>query len=270
MPPSEDESLQHWISSEQLPSIPRQELKPSEADAFLEYLFSTIARRPERLTQRSGCGVARYLKALAWQAKPGKMQRFLDYLAKVVWGMVFQYAPIETASKPATLEFLERHRPSYLSSIDAAFGLEEVLQYIRDAPPASQSFNPPHLRGPHLSVQGSGNPQRANDLSERICAGYYALRRARIRGARGRIAEVLNRRGLRVRVRRSMVNTWSGYEVYERVKQYEDRQRKRAPQGRRAETAKWRDAMVDHWILSYRLKQAWEKPVEIRPQTEER
>lgn len=254
MPPSKDESLQHRIPSDQQPRIPRQELKPPEADAFLDYLFSAIARRPKRLTLREGCAVARHLKALAWQARPGKMRRFLDYLANVVWGMAFQYAPIETASKLATIEFLQKHRHTYLSSIDAAFRLEEVLQYIRDAPLVSQSFDPPRLLGPSLSVHGGGNPHLADDLSERIYAGYYALRRARIHGARGRIAQALHRQGLRIRVRQSMVNTWSGYEVYERVKQYEERRRNLAQRGRGEETAQWRDAMVDRWILSYRQK----------------
>jgi len=258
MPRSEDESLQHWILSEQLPRTPRQVLEPAEADAFLEYLFSAVARRTKPLALREGCAVAKYLRALAWQAKSAAVQRSLDYLAKVVFGMVFQYASIETASKVATLEFLQKHRSTYLGTIDAAFGLEEVIQYIRDAPPVAQPFEPPHLLGPSLSGHGKGNRFLTDDLSERIYAGYHALRRARIHGSSGRIAEVLNRQGLKVRVRRSMVSTWSSYEVHERVKQYEARHRK-LTQGRPGEEKpKWRDTLVDRWILSYRQKQAWE------------
>ena len=262
MPPSKDESLQHWITSDQLPRIPRQALEPSEADAFLEYLFSEIARRPQRLSVREAYTAARHLQALAWEAKPGKMRDFLGYLAKVVWGMVAQYASIESGDRLATLEFLRKHRSTYLSGIDAVYGLDELMRYIEEAAPVDQRSDPPNLVGPSRSVQGKGNPQLADDLSERIYAGYHALRRARIQGTNRRIAEVLDRQGLRVRARRSIVSTWSSYEVDERVKQYQDRHRKLPGQRGKEETARWRDAIVDRWILAYRQKQAWEKRVE--------
>jgi hypothetical protein len=257
MPRSEDQSWQHWIRSEQLPRCPRQELKASEADAFLEYLFCAVARRPKAISLGEGAGVARHLQALAWEAPPGKIQRFLDYLSQMVWKTVFQVAPIEMAGAEGTLEFLEKHRGTYLGTIDAVFGLEDVLQYIRDAKAVGPWPPPPNLLGPHLSAQGRGNPQLSDDLSERIYAGYHALRRIPIHGASTRIAKVLNGKGLRVRVRRSSISTWSPYEVSARVKQYAQRQR--PPAAGREDVKKWRNGLVDCWILGYRQKEQWAK-----------
>jgi hypothetical protein len=56
IPPSDDDSSEGWISSDRIPRIPRQDLARAEAGAFLEYLFSAIARPPRPLSLRKGAG----------------------------------------------------------------------------------------------------------------------------------------------------------------------------------------------------------------------
>jgi len=68
MPLSDGRAQQGWIHSDQVPRIPPQELEGAEADAFLEWLFSGLARRPRPLSLWKGIAVARYLKLLAWEA----------------------------------------------------------------------------------------------------------------------------------------------------------------------------------------------------------
>ena len=62
----------------------------------------------------------------------------------------------------------------------------------------------------------------SDDLSERICAGYWVLRLAGIHGAREHVAKALNHHGIRTRSRKAGA-AWTGFEVAERVKQYEAR-----------------------------------------------
>lgn len=64
IPPFEKDSPGGWIPGDHLKLSP-QMLAREEAEAFLEWLFSAVARRPERLDLREGAGVARYLRGLA-------------------------------------------------------------------------------------------------------------------------------------------------------------------------------------------------------------
>ncbi len=182
-----------WVSTVQL-ELPDPRLVSSEADGFLEYLFSALARRPRPLALREGARVARYLKALAWETGPRR--RLLERLAELIWGMVLQFAPFEPGGKLEVVRFLERHAGTYLAGCD----LEAALKHVRDsATPMHYGalFQLPHLMSRSRSAQGRGNPHLREDLSERIYVGYHALRRAGVRNVRARIAEALNRQGLR-------------------------------------------------------------------------
>src|SRR5262249_510994 len=98
MPPPERES-EGWISSERLPEIPLQDLSRAEANAFLNYLFSSIGRRPRRIGLRQGASVARYLKCLAWETDPGPRRQLLELMSEVIWGTVFTLGRFSASSK---------------------------------------------------------------------------------------------------------------------------------------------------------------------------
>jgi len=219
MPPFSPDPAKGWISSEAL-KLPAQVLNPSEWNAFLEYVFSMIAMRPKALSLREGAGVARYLKTLAWTLGPGSRRHLLDRLADTIWGTLFECAPLPASDTGRVVDFLREHANTYL----AGFDIEAAVKWVQEfpePPPEASSAHPPHLMSPRLSASGAGNPQLGDDLSERVYAAYHALRRARVHNARGRIACVLNQKGLTTQARGSTPKRWGSYEVYERVKHYE-------------------------------------------------
>jgi hypothetical protein len=229
--------------------LPRQHLEVAEADCFLDYLFSAIARRPARLNVREGIRVARYLRGLAGEASPGPRRALLEWLGSVIWGLTLQFAPAGRGSKEEVLAFLERHAGTYL----AAFDVGALVRDIRESPPPatnSRSPRPPRLLSRRLSAYGDGPAQRRDDLSERIFAAYYGLRRAGVRGARNRIAEALNRRGLGLSGPHVRSPVWGPGEVYERVKQYQ-RSFQRCFKDRQQALA-WREGVIDKWVSSFR------------------
>ena len=83
MPPSSEEA---WIDSSELPRIPRQTLRKDEVNAFLDFLFSDVARKPAEIRLLKGAAVARYLVALAWRLPPGDDRHLLDRLGNMIWG----------------------------------------------------------------------------------------------------------------------------------------------------------------------------------------
>ena len=233
------------------PSNGRADLAADQADAFLNYLFSTVARRPKLLSLREGASVARYLKALTLEMEAGEVRKQLDRLADAIWAMLFQFAPIQASDKPTVIGFLDKHRSTYLAGLDRMFGLENAFQQIRKAPVPSRGdrFPAPLLQSGHQSVYGPGRLHLDDDLTERVYAGYHALRRAGVRNARGRIATVLNRHQLRTRAGGLTSTKWGSDEVYERVKQYDARLKKQAG------TAEPWDSragfVVAKWVSSY-------------------
>lgn len=227
-------------------------LNPAEAEAFLEHVFSAVARRPKPLTLRGGAGVAKYLKALAWEAPPGPVHELLERVSDIIWGTILVHAPIDTAGRQVVLDVLEAHRHTYLSGINHVFDLEGAINYVRQATPPDRPGSlcpPPRLMSYSLATHGAGNPQRGDDLSERIYAAYYALRRARLQDARKRIAAVLNKLGLRLKARPNSVSDWGPYEVYERVKQYEQSQLRRF--GKSLGVQRFRSVIVDLWLFRF-------------------
>ena len=110
-----------------MPRIPAQELEGAESDAFLQWLFSGLARRPRPLSLRKGVAVGRYLKLLAWEAPAGKMRGELAWLSDQVAKMVLDYAPYAAADKDSVVEFLEEHADTYLATIKARLGLDRCF-----------------------------------------------------------------------------------------------------------------------------------------------
>ena len=249
IPPSKPEPTEGWILSDQLPRVPRQDLLPEEAEAFLEYLFSAVARRPRSLRLEDGARVARYLDALAWETEPGAIRQCLERLRDVIWGTLLRFAPFELSGKLEAIQFLERHADTYLAGLK----VEAALKRVRESAPPSRHgalFPSPHLMSRSRSATGMGNPRLMADLSQRIYVGYHALRRAGLRNARRRVAEALNRQGLQTRARGETSREWSGYEVYERVKQCEARWKEE--NAGRKDAVEGRDAVVYAWIDGFR------------------
>ena len=79
-----------WIESSELPRIPPQTLRKDEVNAFLDFLFSDVARKPAEIRLLEGAAVARYLVALAWRLEPGEDRHLLERLGDVIWGTIFQ------------------------------------------------------------------------------------------------------------------------------------------------------------------------------------
>jgi hypothetical protein len=255
MPPSEPKSSDEWIASDQLCKITLQDLLPEEAGRFLKYLFSSIGRRPKRIGLREGAAVARYLKLLAWESAAGPGRQLLERLSQVIWGTVLQFGQFSMSSQQEAAAFLESHAHTYL----AAFDVAAAVKLVRKARPPvgnTQGLPAPNLLSMHSVAQGTPTPQRQDDLSERIYAGYYALRRARIHNARRRIAATLNQLGLMTRARSETWREWGSYEVIERVKQFEARWLRRNPRQDDTVVKKWRDAVVDCWITRFRAHEA--------------
>jgi hypothetical protein len=254
MPPSERESTEGWIASDQMARIPRQDLVPQEAEAFLAYLFTAIGRRPKSVELRKGAAVARYLKWLAWETAPGPQRLLLERLSEVIWGTVLQFGRFSISRRDEAMEFLEEHAGTYL----VAFDVEAAVKQVRDSTaPArhTQGLPPPNLQSRSLSVQGTETPHRKDDVSERIFAAYYALRRAGVRGARGRVAAALNQQGLQTRARGATLRVWGPYEVYERVKQYRDGWKQQNPSSDDFALKRWRDALVNRWLYLFHTEQ---------------
>ena len=87
---------------------------------------------------------------------------------------------------------------TYLAGCDVTVAMDNALANALPALEVSL-FPTPHLMSTKESAQGKGNPHLSDDLSTRICVAYRALRSAGLRHARRRIAEMLNRHGLRTR-----------------------------------------------------------------------
>ena len=254
MPPSDQAG---WIHSDQL-ILPRQPLSKEQAEPFLSYVFGQLARKPRRLKLTETARVARYLKAIAAEL-PGSPQRvMLDRLAEMIWLTFLEVGRIEIGTKPEAIRFLQEHAHTYLSSLDVKGIVEQVDQ--RDEPSRHREFfRPPNLMGEGRSGPGGGPARLQDDLTERIYVAYYALRRASIRNARGRIAAVLNQLGIRTQARSDTAQTWGSPEVIERVHQFEDgivrRERLARFDGveRIKKIARLRNMLVDGWIYEFRF-----------------
>ncbi len=251
MPPSSEEA---WIDSSELPRIPRQTLRKDEVNAFLDFLFSDVARKPAEIRLLEGAAVARYLVTLAWRLPPGDDRHLLDRLGNMIWGTIFQVAPFQISNKHQVITFLKQHAWSYLDSFDVDRAIACVRDNARPQRP-EELFRPERLRSRRLTVGGPAGTRLQDDLTERIAAAYYALRQTQIYDARGKIAQALNRHGLRTQARRGASTKWESAQVYERVKQLESRFKKsQAGAPSEDEMKRWRYGLAQKWLF-------WSRPV---------
>jgi hypothetical protein len=258
MPPEQQDA---WISSENL-KLPLQELEASEIADYLAWQFGDLAKKSEPLHLRETASVVRYLHWLALHGVPKEVihagaeaveeyrrtgrtkdalqsRQAVERTAKIIWGDLLQFGQIEAASKSETENFLREHAPYWPHP-----WMELSLKFLEDydlPPDARSPFRPPHLHGRDASAQGDGNPYVQSDLSERIAAADRVLARARVRGRRKQIAEVLNASPL---TRRSDA-LWGPEEVADRVKGYKK-------QKRDIRYEALANGLADRWIASYR------------------
>jgi len=251
MPPSKKGKDEAWIRSDQL-ILPRQGLSAQDAEAFLNFLFWDVAIKPTPLKLRQTAGVARYLKALALEMPAGPERDLLERLLKIIWLTLLDRGQILMAEKGDAIHFLDEHSKTYLSSFD----MEHIVQLVKSLDkPTEHAFRPPRLMARGRSVQGQGKAQLQDDLTERICAAYYALRRAGVKNVRTQIAEALNRSGLKTRAKPATDRAWGSGEVNERVGQFEDhlvtQHRHTRRPDRREQLKRLREMLVNSWIHGF-------------------
>jgi len=213
---------------------------PPSPFELMEFLFTTIARRLKAVPFRQGAAVARYLDNLVYQLPPGKERQLISRLAKAVWGQVFQFADFKMAKQIETIHFLEAFAQTHLTMFDTA----TAINTVRSSSVPSDYRPGPMLRSPNLGI--ATDRRLPDDLTERICAAYWALRLARIPNARRQVAEALTRRGIPTRSRTGDLS-WTSFEVTERVKQYEAQVLARRSRDRKAA----RRELVEKWTMLY-------------------
>jgi len=219
---------------------------PPSPFEVLNFLCVTLARKPPPVSLRQGAAVARYLDDLVYELAAGPDRQRILRLSQVIWGKVFQFSKFKTATKEKAIDFLEDFRRTHL----ATYNVEAAVRAVSSAKVLKGHVYPTVLRSPGQSVTlGAGMGRYSDDLSERICAGYWVLRLAGIHGAREHVAKALNHHRIRTRSRKAGA-TWTGFEVAERMKQYEART---FAKGSRRNA---RQALVEKWsrIVYYPIK----------------
>ena len=211
-----------WISSEQLPKLKERKLDPSQADEFLRFLFSTVARRTGEIRLRDGAAVTQYLRELAWKLDPGPDREHFDRLARQVWQTTLRVAAIKPSGKQKAARFLRLHHGTHFrkSVVDRALELLEKVDVPDEEIEAAAKPSEAILVSERVSIQGKALDHLQDDLSERIYAGYHALRLAGIRGARNRVAEAVKAQGLTRKVPKGKSAAWDAASVADRVKQF--------------------------------------------------
>jgi hypothetical protein len=204
--------------------------------------------------------VARYLKAVAWEAQPSRESEDLERLVETIWLAMLRFGQINIAEKQEVIHFLNEHAHTYLNSFD----VDKIVKFLdsrKEPARHADSFRPPMLTGKGGSISSRDPARLQDDLTERIYVAYHVLRRTRTPNARGYIAKVLNQLGFATRARARTVTDWGAYEVFERVKQFENRMKQQLPPGlsqadRATRIERQRAKLVDGWISNYRLSLA--------------
>jgi hypothetical protein len=162
-------------------------------------------------------------------------------LSRAIWGTVFQFSRFQTAAKDETLQLLRELSQTHLATLDVNGAIQTVNSH---SAPARHKV-PRVLRSPAQGITlGPGSPRLRDDLTERIYAGYWALRLARVHGAADRVAKALNRHRIPMHTRAGN-GLWSSYEIRDRLKQFEARHNV----GRDLKTM--RTELVTHWEALY-------------------
>lgn len=236
------------MSSEHLPKPKERTLDPSQADEFLRFLFSTVARRAGVIRLHEGAAVAQYLKELAWRLPAGAGRTHFDRLSRQVWRTTLRVAAIKPSGKQKAARFLRRHHGTHFrgSVVDRTLELLEQVDVPDEEIEAAARSSEASLVSERMSIQGKAFDHLHDDLSERIYAGYHALRLAGIPGARGRVMQALKAQRLTRKVPKGKSTTWDGAAVADRVKQYRDvvarrfgRTKDQVDQGRNVVVWKW-------------------------------
>ena len=239
-----------WMSSEELDHPSERRLRADDSGPFLEFLFADVARKPEEMRLREAASVAKYLDALAHEERePGQDRQVLEYLSRVVWRTALRAAPITLSAQDAAIDFLQRHSGTYL--LDRA--VDRAVKLIRERPVPTNPTNLARLVSRGMSIE-SESVARLHDLSERIYAAYWALRLAKVHGARKRVAEMLNAKGRKRSTRGDRTCGWDSDTVHERVKQFEDRQLGAAQRTQKARK-EMRTSFARKWVDSFRYRQ---------------
>jgi hypothetical protein len=235
-PPPED-----GMSQTEKSSSPSERMEPAEIDSFVKFVLSEVATRPEVLLLREVSSVVRYIQTLVIQGLPrellaGGAESIAKYrstpqgakqirgaqaawrMAEIIWRTLMMHGRIERSSKAQALAFLKRHEKTYLANPY----FEDTVEFLKSCelpPDAAPAFAPPHLISQLLSEQGEGNPYLPDDLTERIAAAYYVLRKVGIRNATSRIAQALDES----EATRYADTYWGADEVRIRIKTYRRR-----------------------------------------------
>src|ERR1700675_4646507 len=116
--------------------IPEQTLAPSEAESFLNWLFSDLSRKPQEMTLRETASVARYLIWLSSHGVPKAVakggptairgyrrglkteesirgRQDAERSALIVWGDLLRTGRFAPANKKAALAFFRRHSSAW-------------------------------------------------------------------------------------------------------------------------------------------------------------
>lgn len=236
--PQVPDSNEGWISADQF-ILPRQELEASQIDGFLRHLFGDIARRPEQIKLREAAAVARYIKLLCSQGvlslgqktgdasatEQSKTRWAANQIAEIIWSVLLQSGEFATASKPEALNFLRKHRRTYLANphFDSALAYVERFELPANArrPEEAPTFK---SRSRTARIYPP-NSRLKDDLSERIYVADRALIRAGLKTKRRPvIANILQSAG--VERRGSGEAIWTAEDVSDRVKEYVRAQQK--------------------------------------------
>ena len=255
IPPSKHSEQSKSIHSDQL-KLPGQTLQTKDVDAFLAYVFRDISRRPKRLKLKKTAAVVRYMKAIAIESELSAESELVERAAEILWLTLLDTAEIEIANKEEVIQFLEEHALTYLASFEVK-RMVELVRQVEVPKRHKDFFRPATLMGKGRAVSRAP-AQLSDDLTERIYAAYYALRRTGVPRARSRVAAALNELGHRTHAKDMTDSRWNSAEVNERVRQFEAgiRRRHRVSGGAQGkeQLSVLRNGIVDVWIDGFYFK----------------
>jgi hypothetical protein len=224
-------------------------LARDQVEPFLHFLFGSVAVRPASVELRETAAAVRYLRFLALYGVPNavagqgkaaiarywnesrdhhqRSRRRLELIAKALWGLLLNSGRIERCTRVEAKNLLAKHSETYLAPFPYLDDVIAAVDELALPPDDEMQALRPTLVSSNLTSYVPINSQQPDDLSERIYAGFHALRDAGIRSAAVRISEALRARGrLRLRQDESGSREWSPNAVRERMRSYEKGLRK--------------------------------------------
>ena len=152
------------------------------------------------------------------------------------------------------LRFLQELGHTHLVAFDVAAAIETVRKLAPPKPYQTRAS----LRSRYLSAEiKPKSPRLADDLSERITAGFCYLRSKGAPKAGKQVADALNRCNVPCNFRDGGSSVWTSDEVLARVKQYE-KQAVAHLQDRAVGRQRNRSWLVPKWLALYQPGLAWE------------